>query len=65
MGMSLMLYGVNLLLPPFSNPFLSILFKSLFLGLSFIFFAIYFNISDEATKLWRQVKSKLQAIFDK
>ncbi len=65
MGMSLMLYGANLLLPPFSNPFLSILFKSLFLGLSFIFFAIYFNISDEATKLWRQVKSKLQAIFDK
>jgi O-antigen/teichoic acid export membrane protein len=65
MGISLLLYGVNLLLPEISNPFLSILFKSVFLGISFVFFVIYLNISEEATKLWQQVKSKLQAIFDK
>jgi O-antigen/teichoic acid export membrane protein len=65
MGVSLMLYGVNLLLPQISNPFLSILFKSVFLGVSFVFFVIYWNISEEATKLWQQAKSKLQAIFDK
>jgi O-antigen/teichoic acid export membrane protein len=58
-------YGLSLLFPPLSSPFLSILLKGSLITSFFVFFMLKMNISDEATKLWRQVKSKLQAIFDK
>jgi len=49
----------------FSNPYISIVVKSLLVVLVYGWASIYWNISQEATDLWSKVKTLLIATFSK
>ncbi|MDB4160798.1 polysaccharide biosynthesis C-terminal domain-containing protein [Bacteroidia bacterium] len=64
-SLSMCLYGVNWFLPEISNPFLSIVSKTIILGSIFVFFSLKFQLSEEATKIWNQTKMRISSIFNK
>jgi O-antigen/teichoic acid export membrane protein len=47
------------------NPYLSMVVKSTLVVVVFIAVSLHYGFSDDATKLWNQVKTKVEAIFSK